>query len=194
MNSMTVKPHEVLLEHLDLFNELDRSLPVLDLACGTGQNGLLLARQGIPVVFSDRSATALEVVKQCLVEDALPGRIWQVDLEQPNTNPLAGQNFSAIIGFRYLHRPLFPAIKKAVEPGGLVVYETFSIENRRFGRPNNPDFLLQPAELRTIFQDWQVIFYFEGVLYNPDRAVAQIVARKPCQPRRQVPPGKAQPI
>ena len=179
MNSMTAKPHEVLLDHLDLLNDLDRSLPVLDLACGTGQNGLMLARLGIPIVFADRSAAALEVVKQCLVEDALPGRIWQIDLEQPNTNPLAGQNFSAIIGFRYLHRPLFPAIKEAVIPGGLVVYETFTIENRHFGRPSNPDFLLQPGELRTIFQDWQTIFYFEGVLHDPDRAVAKIVSRKP---------------
>ncbi len=176
---MTTEPHKVLLDHLDLLNNLDRSLPVLDLACGEGQNGLTLARQGIPVVFADRSATALEVVKQCLEEDALPGHIWQVDLEQPNTNPLAGQSYSAIIGFRYLHRALFPAIKKAVEPGGLVVYETFTIENRHFGRPDNPDFLLQPGELRTIFQDWQTIFYFEGVLNDPDRAVAQIVSRKP---------------
>lgn len=179
INSMIDEPHEVLLDHLSLLNDLDRSLPVLDLACGTGQNGLMLARQGIPVVFADRSATALEVVKQCLVEDALPGRIWQIDLEQPNTNPLAAQNFSAIIGFRYLHRPLFPAIKEAVIPGGLVVYETFTIENRHFGRPDNPNFLLQPGELKTIFQDWQTIFYFEGILHNPDRAVAQIVSRKP---------------
>ena len=179
MNSMTTEPHEVLLDHLDLLSDLDRSLPVLDLACGTGQNGLTLARQGIPVVFADRSVTALEVVKQCLLEDALPGRIWQIDLEQPNTNPLAGQSFSAIIGFRYLHRPLFPAIKEAIIPGGLVIYETFTIENRRFGRPNNPDFLLQSGELRRIFQEWQTIFYFEGVLHDPDRAVAQIVSRKP---------------
>ena len=179
LNSMTAEPHKVLLDHLDLLNDLDRFLPVLDLACGTGQNGLMLARKGIPVVFADRSATALDVVKQCLVEDALPGRIWQVDLEQPNTSPLAGQNYSAIIGFRYLHRPLFPAIKNAVEPGGLVVYETFTIENRRFGRPSNTNFLLQPGELKTIFQDWQTIFYFEGVLHDPDRAVAQIVSRKP---------------
>ena len=178
-SSIPREPHGLLLDHLDLFKGPERSLPVLDLACGTGQNGLMLARQGIPVVFADKSASALEVVKQHLVEDALPGRIWQVDLEQPDTNPLSGQNFSAIIGFRYLHRPLFPAIKNAVEPGGLVVYETFTIENQRFGRPNNRDFLLQPGELKTIFQDWQIIFYFEGVLHKPERAIAQIVARKP---------------
>ncbi len=169
----------VLLDHLDLLKKLDRSLAVLDLACGTGHNGLLLAQHGIPVVFADSSATALQVVQQRLEEDTLPGRIWQVDLEQANTEPLAGQVFSAVIGFRYLHRPLFPALKNAVTPGGIVIYETFTIDNLGFGRPNNPDFLLQPGELKTIFQDWELIFHFEGILRNPDRAMAQIVARKP---------------
>ena len=169
----------VLLDHLDLLKNLDRPLPVLDLACGTGINGLLLAQHGIPVVFADRSASALEVVAQRLLDGTLPGRIWQVDLEQTDTDPFAGQSFSAIIGFRYLHRPLFPALKSAVAPGGLVIYETFTTGNLRFGRPGNPDFLLQPGELKTIFQDWEPIFHFEGVLQNPNRAMAQIVTRKP---------------
>jgi len=178
-HSIVHEPHKLLLDHLDLFKSPDCSLPVLDLACGSGQNGLVLARQGIPVVFADKSATALEFVKQRLTEDTLPGHTWQVDLEQPGTNPFSGQNFSAIIGFRYLHRPLFPLIKEVVIPGGTVLYETFTIENRRFGRPDNPAFLLQPGELKTIFQDWQIVFHFEGVLTNPDRVMAQVVARKP---------------
>ncbi|RLC96697.1 MAG: tellurite resistance protein [Chloroflexi bacterium] len=130
-------------------------------------------------MFADRSASALEVVAQRLFDGTLPGRIWKVDLEQAETDPFAGQSFSAIIGFRYLHRPLFPALKNAVAPGGLVVYETFTTQNLRFGRPNSPNFLLQPGELKTIFQDWELIFYFEGVLPNPDRAMARLVARKP---------------
>ena len=113
----------------------------------------------------------------------LPGRVWQVDLEQPEANPFSNSCFGAIIAFRYLHRPLFPALQSAVMPGGLVVYETFTVEQRRFGRPHNPDFLLQPGDLRTIFQDWQTIFYFAGVLHDPDRAVAKIVSRKPGKHR-----------
>ena len=85
---MLRKPHKLLLDQLELLSNLDRSLPVLDLACGTGQNGLVLAERGVPVVFADRSATALEVVKQRLEKDNLPGRIWQVDLEPSGTNPL----------------------------------------------------------------------------------------------------------
>jgi tellurite methyltransferase len=170
---------KLLLDHLDLLTDLDRSLSVLDLACGSGRNGLVLAQQGIPVVFADRSVADLDHIKRQLGKNGWPGRTWQVNLEQPGSEPLADLQFSAIIGFRYLHRPIFPALLKAVIPGGLVVYETFTTKNRRFGRPNNPDFLLKPGELKTIFRDWQIIFYLEGDLQNPDRNVAQLVARKP---------------
>ncbi len=170
----------LLLDHLELLVDLDRSLPVLDLACGTGRNGLALAEHGISVVFADRSAADLEVIGQRLAEGELPGRVWQVDLEQPGIDPFAEKCFAAILGFNYLHRPLFPAIQKAVMPGGLVVYETFTLEQRQFGRPKNPDFLLQPGELAALFHDWEIIFQFEGVGKYPDRGIAQIVAHKPA--------------
>lgn len=169
----------LLQNHLNLLTCMDHKLPVLDLACGTGRNGLLLAAQGIPVVFADRSASALHIVEQHLAEDDLAGRTWQIDLELPETNPFHDESFSAIIGFRYLHRPLFPALQKAVQTGGLVIYETFTVDNRQFGRPNNPDFLLQTGELTAIFSDWDISHDFEGLLQNPERAVAQIIARKP---------------
>jgi hypothetical protein len=44
INSVPNKPQNLLLDHLDLLANLDRSLPILDLACGTGRNGLMLAR------------------------------------------------------------------------------------------------------------------------------------------------------
>ena len=89
------------------------------------------------------------------------------------------QVFSAVVCFRYLHRPLFPFLMKAVEPGGMIVYETFTTGNRQFGRPNNPDFLLRPGELRKLFQNWQILHSYEGIQHGPDRAIAQIAARKP---------------
>jgi tellurite methyltransferase len=173
------KPHSLLLDHLPLLLELDHSLPVLDLACGNGQNGLVLAQHAIPVVFADHSESALAMVEQSMKSDRLTGKVWQVDLEQMDVNPFTGQRYSAILGFRYLHRPLFSALKKAIMPGGLIVYETFTIDQRQFGRPENPDFLLRPGELKNWFQKWETIHYFEGIRPNPDRGIAQLVARKP---------------
>lgn len=179
---MTKPPDRLLLDHLNLLNNRDQSLPVLDLACGTGRNGLAVARSGRPVVFADRSESALNIISKKLHEGALPGRTWHIDLEQPGINPFSDQAYLAVIVFRYLYRPLFAYLKDAVIPGGMVIYETFTVKNRCFGRPNSTDFLLLPGELETIFQDWEIVHSFEGVLSNPDRAIAQIVARKPDAP------------
>lgn len=148
--------------------------PVLDLACGTGRNGLFLSDQNMPVVFADRSNDAMATIKPKLSEGS---RLWPVDLELPGLYPLANQMFSAVLVFRYLHRPLFEAIKQAVKPGGLIVYETFTIDQAKLGRPKNPDFLLLPGELNGVFADWQILRTFEGMINNS--AVAQIVAVKP---------------
>ena len=179
MKVIPYKPHDELLSYLGSLLDPATELPVLDLACGTGSSGLTLANKNIPVLFADRSATALDSIKQALLDRKLPGRTWQVDLEQPDINPLGNQVFSAVVCFRYLHRPLFPYLMQSVAPGGLIVYETFTRDNRKFGRPGNPDFLLKPGELRELFHDWQLLHYYEGIQHDPDRAIAQIVTKKP---------------
>ena len=110
--------------------------PILDLACGRGRNGLHLAQQGAPVVFADNDATALEDIQQQLAAEALSKqycRCWQVDLETEADAPLEHNEYSAIMVFRYLHRPLFGSIKQALVPGGLLVYETFTRDRRNTG-------------------------------------------------------------
>jgi SAM-dependent methyltransferase len=172
--------HSALLEpYLDDLSQACDEFPVLDLACGGGRNGLFLAQRGIPVVFADIREEALQqVAAQQAIETT---NLWQVDLEPAEGNPLADRQFSAIMVFRYLHRPLLPAIKAATRPGGLVIYETFTVEQPKFGRPHNPDFLLKPGELQQCFGDWQILHSLEGTVSNNDteQAIARIVARKP---------------
>ena len=146
---------------------------VLDLACGYGRNGLYLAEQGLRVVFADRSGDALDTI------NVIPGansKRWQVDFEIPGS-PLSGKQFAAIMVFRYLHRDLFDAIKQAIKPGGLIIYETFTVEQAKLGSPKNPDFLLTSGELNKVFSTWQVLHQFEGI--DNGNAIAQIVAVKP---------------
>ena len=68
-------------------------------------------------------------------------------------------------------------------PGGVVVYQTFTVEQANLGRPKNPDYLLEPAELKERFAEWEVLAYreFTGPSRRggPPRAIAGIVARKP---------------
>jgi hypothetical protein len=103
----------------------------------------------------------------------------EADLENKAVNPLPADSFGGILVFRYLHRPLIPFIREALRRGGVLMYETFTIDQPRFGKPYNPDFLLKPGELRAWFDDWEVIACFEGIEEIPRRAIAQILCRKP---------------
>jgi len=155
------------------------------MACGRGRNGLYLVAHEIPVVFADRDTAALAKVKQALIDRGCDdserlATLWSVDLEVPGSAPLAGREYAGILVFRYLHRPLFEDLKRAVCPGGAVIYETFTVEQTQFGRPRNPDYLLRRGELAAIFSDWQVLHSFEGIVESDvaggPQAIAQIVA------------------
>jgi tellurite methyltransferase len=170
-------PDSLLMDHLDLFNGIDG--PVLDLACGDGHNGVFLASRGYRVVLADVSEEALTKAKAQAEEQGVKVSLWQVDLEKDEENPLQDDDYSAILVFRYLHRPLMSGIKRALKKTGIVVYETFTVDQPRFGKPKNPDFLLKHGELLKWFEGWEVIHQFEGILQDPERAVAQIICRKP---------------
>lgn len=169
----------LLVENIDLLLKLPQQHGVLDLACGAGRNGLVLARRGVSVTFADRDRDKTASLAEILHGEALPGTSWCVDLENPDEDPLIGQCFEAAIVFNYLYRPRLTSLKQCIRPGGLVYYETFTRDNRKFGRPNNPEFLLKQDELKEVFEDWDVLHYFEGEMDNPGRAIANIIARKP---------------
>ena len=136
------------------------------------------------MVFADREQARLDEVAGILHSGG-SASYWCVDFEEAGSDPLQGRHFSAVLVFRYLHRPLMPAIKRAVLPGGLVIYETFTVDQPRFGRPHNPKFLLQAGELELIFKDWDILHRFEGSTISEtsgrQQAIAQLVARKPLQ-------------
>lgn len=177
----SLEPAQLLVDHVDLF--LQKTLPgrILDLACGDCRNGIFLAQKGLRVTCCDRSRQALGQANQLAEASGITIQDRQVDLEREGVNPLPVDTYGAILIFRYLHRPLIPCIKKALSASGLLIYETFTVEQRKFGKPRNPDFLLNPGELLKLFKDWEVIHFFEGIKENPSRAVAQLVCRKPAR-------------
>ena len=177
-----MQPSKLIIRHLQTIKAAGKPGTVLDLACGNGRNGIYLVRQGQRVVFADHEQNKLDGIAQLLGPSDL-ARFWCVDFEDPRVKPFKLGAFSAIIVFRYLHRPLMRAIARSVQPGGLIIYETFTVDQTRFGRPRNADFLLQPGELEDAFQGWEILHSFEGVsvseLSGQQQAIAQLVARKP---------------
>jgi hypothetical protein len=54
-----------------------------------------------------------------------------------------------------------------------LIYETFAQGNERYGRPANPDFLLQPGELLRRVEPLSVIGFEEGLVTSPRQAHVQ---------------------
>jgi len=99
------------------------------------------------------------------------------DLERRDTRLPEGR-YALVTVFRFLHRPLLPAIGRALAPGGRLVYETFRRGQARFGRPTHPRFLLEDGELRTAFPGLVVERYDEpGPEDGP--ITARLLARRP---------------
>ena len=147
---------------------------MLDLACGAGRHTALLAARGHPVLAVDRDIGQLGEVAADPAVTALAA-----DLEGPADWPLRGRRFAGVVVTNYLHRPLLPAIVASVAPGGLLLYETFARGNERFGRPANPDFLLQPGELLAAVVGRLVVLAYEhGQVAAPRPAVIQRIAAR----------------
>lgn len=188
-SNQTSSASKLLQLHLAELIAANERGPILDLACGSGRNGLSLLPHGLDVVFADISAAALqeiaaELSTQQYHDIVRQPLLWEIDLEKAEDNPLVGKTLGAVLVFRYLHRPLIEHIKQAVVPGGLIIYETFTVDQPQYGRPTNPDFLLRHNELEQHFAKWKVLHYFEGVVSKPgegsQQAIAQIVATKPA--------------
>ncbi len=152
---------------------------VLDLACGHGRHARFFADRGHRVVAVDRDESALATLAgQARIESR------RLDLEVGRW-PLAGEEFGAIVVTNYLHRPLFPLLLDALAGDGVFLYETFACGNEAFGRPTNPDFLLQRDELWQMVQHRLTVVAFEqGSVPAPQpRAVLQrLAAVGPARP------------
>ncbi len=142
---------------------------VLDLACGHGRHARYLASCGHAVVACDRDASALASLQGAQRVEAV-----QADLEDGSPWPFGAGQFDGIVVTNYLHRPLFGAIAASLSAGGVLIYETFALGNERFGKPSNPQFLLQKDELLEVFgRDLVVAGFEQGRIERPKPALVQ---------------------
>ena len=165
--------------------------PTLDLACGTGRHTLLLASQRRAVTAVDGSGVALEILERrareadYLVRRANSERqagvarqgilLVQADLEEAR---LPVGEFSLILCVQYLQRSLFAQMERALAPGGMLLFETYTRAQLEFAcGPRNPQYLLEPGELREAFPALRVLFYRE---LRAGRGIASLLGEKPA--------------
>jgi tellurite methyltransferase len=151
---------------------------VLDVAAGRGRNALALARVGMQVVAVDYSAEAMRLLAAIARADRLP--IWPI-VANLDSFHLKDESFDAIVNINFLDRTLFSEFARALRPGGVLVADTFLIDQAAIGHPRDPRFLLAHGELRVLADGLVVEEYREGpVTYpNGERTFrASIVARR----------------
>jgi len=165
------KPSTFLVENIDL-------LPkgrALDLAMGGGRNAVYLAKIGYETEGIDISREAVDTALELALESGVHLKAHIQDLEG-NVHFDKGA-YDVIICFNYLHRPLIPEMKEALRTGGMIVYETYIVDQARFGRPRNPNHLLEQNELLHMFREFRCLRYREGIIESR-KALAGIVAEK----------------
>lgn len=139
---------------------------VLDVACGGGRHSLFLAGHGYEVDAIDRDAESLTKLAAAAKERHLQNvTVTQVDLERPTEDrpEFPPSAYDAIVVCFYLHRPLFPWLVDALKPNGVLLYETFTIDNYfRHRHPRRWEFCLAQNELLRLTSSLRVLSYDEG--------------------------------
>ena len=168
-----LKPAPFLVENINLLHKGK----ALDVAMGSGRNSVYLAKMGFEVEGIDVSADAVHDAQHLAKAKGVAITTYVVDLE--GSYRIKKNTYDVIICFHYLQRSLIPQMKEALKSGGMIVYETFIVDQAKlFGKPRNPDYLLKYNELLEMFRDFRCLRYREGVIDNK-AAVAGIVAQKP---------------
>jgi rhodanese-related sulfurtransferase len=165
-------PSSWLIENADL---LPRGGKVLDVACGRGRHALLLSSAGFDVHAVDRDPDAIAFLQETAERLHLSLTCEVLDLETEPVPDLPGP-CDAILVFNYLHRPLLPALRAALAPGGRLFYETFTTQQAERGHPKNPAFLLAAGELPVLAAPLAVLRSREGEFDG--RFVASVVAER----------------
>jgi SAM-dependent methyltransferase len=145
----------------------------LDVAMGRGRHARLLAASGFTTFGVDITLDAVRTAVKHAAANGLVIHGWCADLTQ---TPLPDAAFDLILVCRYLQRDLFHALERALTPGGILLYETFTVKQHAYGRgPTSDRYLLNVGELPTLASGLTVLSYEE--IDAPD-AVARLAARR----------------
>ncbi len=154
----------------------------LDLACGAGRHAVFLAARGMRVTAVDASRVGVELTRARARERGLEVDARVADLERGGFEIEEGA-YDLVCDFYYLQRDLFPRMRAALRPGGLLVAAIHMVDEDPRAKPMNPDFLLRPGELRAAFAGLEILHHLETTGHDPDagehtRRSAELIARQ----------------
>ena len=146
----------------------------LELACGLGGNAMWLAMRDWSVLGLDVSIEALRLARgECQRRKLCID--WVVaDAMAP---PFPRRQFDLVLVTRFLDRRLWPWIRAATKPGGMVFYCTFNVRHLHRHPDFRRDFVLEHGELNAAFAEFDKLDGNDAI-DNPC-VVSWLLARRP---------------
>lgn len=151
-----------------------------DAASGPGRHSLLLARLGFRVLATDISWAALRRLRERARAEGLP--VFPVHADLNVWRPRPAPQFEVVLDTYFLLRPLFPVFRESLKPRGLLIVETYNVDEIDvLGGDIRRAHALEHGELVESFRGFEVLHYEEGVLMTDEgeRGLTRMIARKP---------------
>jgi 2-polyprenyl-3-methyl-5-hydroxy-6-metoxy-1,4-benzoquinol methylase len=171
----TAPPDQFLFDAFDRYIEpiFPNAGRALDFAGGTGRHAIFLAAKGWNVLLTDIAEQGIENAR---ISAQSLGAHMEFAVEDLARFQARGRQYDLILVFFFLQREVFPELVKALRPGGLLIYKSYTRRQTNFeGGPTNPDFLFAENELLNAFRHLRILHYAELIR---DCGMAELVAQK----------------
>lgn len=159
-------PPDALRGRTDLLPASGRAL---DVACGRGAVAAWLAGRGLDVVAVDVSPAGLAAGAELVTREQPPGRVRWVEADLDAGFPRDDDCYDVVVCQRFRDPSLYPALRAALAPGGLLVVTVLSEVGDTGGA-----YRAVPGELTAAFAGLEVLAHGEG------DGEAHLVARAPA--------------
>lgn len=142
------------------YNYIPAGSRVLDMGMGEGRNAVFLARKGYKVTGVDISSVAVK--KARLLAREFGVRINTV-VASLNNHRIQKNTLDAVVCFYYVDRSLNKRMVEWLKPGGVLIYESHTDNQRKVKGNESYDkrYLLREGELLTMFPGMRVLKYEE---------------------------------
>jgi tellurite methyltransferase len=145
----------------------------LDIAGGEGRNSVFAASNGYDVICLDISENGLRKAQALAQEKNTKITTVLVDLD---SGALKENEYDLVLCFNFLDRNLFSGIRKTLKSGGLLFYETFTLDHLEHSSFKK-EWVLEANELLHEFSGFRILRYQE--VNQNSKAFASMVAQKP---------------
>ena len=157
-------PSDLVVEYVD-------TLPrgrALDVACGGGRNAIFLAEHGFDVVGVDSSDIGLEHARARAERAGVDVEFVCVDVHEFELD-----TYDVIVVSNFRIRERLPDLLRALEPGGVILYE------HRLRVDEHGSFRVEPNELLHALLSLRLVRYEEPLEPTSGDETVRVVARKP---------------